>query len=121
QCLCGDRRLEPSATDGRRLENQTDSSSFLWICLIFQAQQMADDWKIKQIHRKLDEFAQRFCPIFRHFGVQYHWSLDQAEYATDIVFRRQADLQPLYAQLTRTAIHAVKPDNIATFLGKKLH
>src|SRR5438270_10737708 len=86
-----------------------------------EAQRMADDWKVKRIHKKLDEFAQRFCPIFRHFGVQYHWSLDQAEYATDIVFRRQADLQPLYAQLTRTAIHAVKPDNIATFLGKKLH
>src|SRR5437899_10273187 len=67
---------------------------------------MADDWKIKHIHRKLDEFAQRFFSIVRHFGVQYHWSLDQAEYATDIVFRRQADLQPLYAQLTRTAIHA---------------
>src|SRR5437660_602946 len=71
-----------------------------------EAQRMADDWKVKRIHKKLDEFAQRFCPIFRHFGVQYHWSLDQAEYATDIVFRREADLQPLYAQLTRTAIHA---------------
>jgi len=27
---------------------------------------------IQRIHRKLDEFAQRFCPIFRHFGVQYN-------------------------------------------------
>jgi hypothetical protein len=34
----------------------------------------------------------RFCPIFRHFRQPYHRSLDQAEYATDIVFRRQADL-----------------------------
>ncbi len=82
---------------------------------------MAEDWKVKRIHPKLDEFGQRFCPIFGSFGVHDHWSLDQAEYATDIVFRRQADLQPLYANLTRTAIHAVKPDNIATFLGKKLH
>jgi hypothetical protein len=54
-------------------------------------------------------------------GVSYHWSLDQAEYATDIVFRRQADLQALYDSLTRTAIHAVKPEHVATFLGKKLH
>ena len=73
------------------------------------------------MHRKLDEFAQRFCPIVRHFGVPSHWSLDQSEYATDIVFQRQADLQPLDANLTRTAIHAGKPDNIATFLGKKLN
>ena len=86
-----------------------------------EAQRIADDWKVERLHRKLDEFAQRFCPIFRHFGVSYHWSLDQGEYATDIVFHRQADLQPLYANLTRTAIHTVKPDNIATFLGRKLH
>jgi hypothetical protein len=52
--------------------------------------------------------------------VAYHWSVDQCEYATDVVFRRQADLAAIYSNLTRTAIHTVKPDNIATFLGRKL-
>src|ERR1035441_7072944 len=85
-----------------------------------QAQRIADGWQAKRIHWKLDELAKRFCPIFRDFGVAYHWSLDQCEYATDIVFRRQAELQAIYGNLTRTAIHTVKPDNIATFLGKKL-
>jgi hypothetical protein len=70
-----------------------------------QAQRIANGWEAKRIHWKLDEFAKQFCPIFRHFGVQYHWSLDQCEYATDIVFRRQADLQAIYGNLTRTAIH----------------
>ena len=86
-----------------------------------QGQQIADAWQGKRIHRKLDEFAQRFCPIFAQLGVQYHWSIDQCEYATDIVFHRQADLGAIYENLTRTAIHSVKADNIATFLGKKLH
>src|SRR5499427_4406420 len=86
-----------------------------------QAQQIADGWQAKRIHRKLDEFAQRFCPIFGQLGVQYHWSIDQCEDATDIVFYRQADLGAIYENLTRTAIHSVKADNIATFLGKKLH
>ena len=86
-----------------------------------QAQQIADGWQAKRIHRKLDEFAQRFCPIFGQLGVQYHWSIDQCEYATDIVFHRQADLAAIYENLTRTAVHSVKADNIATFLGKKLH
>jgi hypothetical protein len=54
-------------------------------------------------------------------GVAYHWSVDQCEYATDIVFRRQMDLAAIYGNLTRTAIHTVKPDNIATFLGRKLN
>src|SRR5487761_1622138 len=86
-----------------------------------QAQRMADDWRVKQIHFRLDQFAQRFCPIFPTFAVAYHWSVNQCEYATDIVFRRQADLAAIYENLTRTAIHSVKPDNIATFLGKKLN
>ena len=51
----------------------------------------------------------------------YHWSIDQCEYATDIVFRRQADLGAIGENLTRSAIRSVKPDNIATFVGKKLH
>src|SRR4051812_17463753 len=57
---------------------------------------------------------------YRDFATGYHWSADQCEYATDIVFRQQADLQAIYQNLARTAIHTVKPDNIATFLGRKL-
>jgi len=86
-----------------------------------QAQRLADTWSVAQIHAKLDDFARRYCPVIAGLGVNYHWSLNQAEYATDIVFRRQADLQAFYAQLTRTAIYAVKPEHVATFLGKKLH
>jgi hypothetical protein len=84
------------------------------------AQQIADCWNPAHLHRKLDEFADRYCPILQQIEESYHWSLDEAEYATDIVFHRQADLQAIYGNLIRTAIHAVKPDDIATFLGKKL-
>jgi len=52
--------------------------------------------------------------------VNYHWSVDQCEYSTDIVFGKQVDLQAIYEHLSRTAIHTVKSDNIATFLGTKL-
>ena len=52
-----------------------------------------------------NEFAQSYCPNFRAFGAQYHWSVDQCEYATDIVFRQQADLAAIYENQARTAIH----------------
>jgi hypothetical protein len=45
----------------------------------------------------------------------------QQEYATDIVFKKQEDLKPLYEDLIATAIHTVKPANIATFLSQKIH
>jgi hypothetical protein len=85
-----------------------------------QAQALADAFPIERLHRRLDRLAQQYCPVAAQFGVTYHWSLMQVEYATDIVFHRQADLRPLYAALVRTAVHAVKPDHIATFLGRKL-
>jgi hypothetical protein len=86
-----------------------------------KAQELADEFPVDQLHRLLDAAAMRFCPVLRHFQAGYHWSIMQVEYATDIVFKRQDDLRPLYEGLVHTAIHAVKPDHVATFLGRKLH
>ena len=86
-----------------------------------KAQQLSDDIKVQLIHEKLDAFTRTYCPVIKHFQPSYHWSIMQIEYATDIIFKRRDDLQRIYGNLTRTAIHCVKPDNIATFLGRKLH
>jgi hypothetical protein len=102
------------------IEHQLVDNAFVQIADWPRAQQIANGWEAKRMHRKLDAFARTYCPIYREFAGGYHWSVDQCEYATDIVFRRQADLQAIYENLARTAIHTVKPDNIATFLGRKL-
>lgn len=86
-----------------------------------KAQQICDDLDIKKVHQRLDELAKLYCPVSSEFDQQYHWSIMQAEYATDIVFKKQEALQSLYEELTATAIHTIKPDNIATFLGHKVH
>lgn len=85
-----------------------------------KVQSLADKFPVERLHQALDRFAKQFCPVVRHFPNTYHWSLKEAEYATDIVFKTKESLQPIYENLVRTAIHAVKPDNVATFLGKKL-
>jgi hypothetical protein len=85
-----------------------------------RAQELADALNPKHIHRLLNQAAQDYCPVLGHFRSGYHWSLMQVEYATDIVFRRRQDLEALYETLTRTAIHAVKAEHVATFLGRKL-
>lgn len=108
--------LNSQSVDFSQLDNMfTDFSSFE------QAQEIYNQFNVEEIHEKLDLFANQFCPVIRKFDRSYHWSIMQAEYATDIVFKRQQDLQPLYDQLVTTAIHTVRPDNIATFLGKKVH
>ena len=95
-------------------------NAFVQIDVWATAQELAEQLQPKKIHRLLDRFARRFCPVIREIDIEYHWSFMQAEYATDIVFRRQSDLADIYGNLTRTAIHTVKPDNVATFLGRKL-
>jgi hypothetical protein len=87
---------------------------------VVKAQELSDSISIEKLHRKLDEFAWQFCPIYKDFKLRYHWSVMQAEYATDIVFQKQGYLQQIYSELVATAIHTVKPENIATFLGQKL-
>ena len=104
----------------RGLAYQLIDNAFVCIEDFPAAQRVADGLRAQDLHRKLDRFAARFCPILGQLGVRYHWSIDQAEYALDIVFERAADLQPIYEQLTRTAIQAVKPPMMATFLGKKV-
>ena len=83
-------------------------------------QSLADNVEPALLHSKLNEVTLQFCPVIRHFPAGYHWSLMQVEYATDIVFRRQKDLKPIYEELVRTAVHSVKPEDITTFLGRKL-
>jgi hypothetical protein len=85
-----------------------------------QAQAVSDAFPIEHLHRLLDTVAARYCPVAAQFGATYHWSILQVEYATDLVFHRQADLRRLYDTLVRTAIHAVKAPDVATFLGRKL-
>jgi hypothetical protein len=85
-----------------------------------RAQELADGFNVQRLHRHLERLVNTFCPILSEFPAGYHWSLMQVEYATDIVFRQRADLAALYDGLVRTAVHAVKADNVATFLGRKL-
>jgi len=86
-----------------------------------KANQLANTLDIEAIHQKLDQLAQLYCPVIEELNLTYSWSIMQAEYATDIVFKSQSSLQAIYPHLLETLVHTVKPDDIATFLGRKLH
>jgi len=86
-----------------------------------KAQKASDSLSVEKLHKKLDVFAKTYCPVHQEFKQEYHWSIMQCEYSTDIVFKKQEDLKPLYEQLIAKAIHSVKPENIITFFGKKMH
>jgi hypothetical protein len=102
------------------IEFSLADNAFVRIADIERAQALADALKPDELHRCLDRYAKRFCPVLEVFEQRYHWSLMQVEYATDLVFRSEATLKPLYEQLSREAVLAVKAEQVASFLGKKL-
>jgi hypothetical protein len=84
------------------------------------AQELADSFAPDQLHRALDRYAARCCPVSDAFGQSYHWSLMQVEYATDLAFRSTTTLSPLYEQLIRETVLSVKAEQVATFLGRQI-
>lgn len=105
----------------KNIGHQMMDNAFITIEDWGKAQKMSDNLSIEKLHKKLNAFAIKYCPVHKTFKQEYHWSIMQCEYATDIVFKKQEDLKPLYEQLIAKAIYSVKPENIITFFGKKMN
>jgi len=85
------------------------------------ANQLANEFDVEILHQRLDEFARQYCPVITDLKLTYYWSMMQSEYATDLIFKSRETLQAFYPHLLETLTHAVKPADIATFLGRKLN
>lgn len=110
------RRLKKRGIEFTLLDN-----AFVELSDADNAQSIADRFDVKRLHRKLDSYSRRLCPVLSRFRSGVHWSIMQVEYATDLIFTSREALAAIYDPLVRTAVHAVKAENIATFLGRKLH
>jgi hypothetical protein len=74
--------------------------------------------------RTLEAIARQFNPLHGALlerAVQpYYWTTHQMEWATDIYFRRAADLQGLYPRWIRHALSHLGSEDVLRFLGKRL-
>ena len=109
------RRLEKRGIDFTLHDN-----AFIEISDYDKAQRIADRFDVRRLHKKLDTYSRKLCPVVKRFRSGVHWSIMQVEYATDLVFKSREALAALYEPLVRTAVHAVKAENVATFLGRKM-
>jgi hypothetical protein len=107
--------------DKRRIGFTLLDNAFIALSDFEAAQRIADRFDVKRLHRKLETYSCKLCNVVKRFRSGVHWSIMQLEYATDLVFTNRQALASLYEPLVRTVIHAVKADNVATFLGRKLH
>ncbi len=68
---------------------------------------MADAFNPERLHRRLQRYAHWLCPVADVFAQDdWHWSIRQAEYSTDLMFRSEHILVPLYDAISRQAVLA---------------
>jgi len=88
-----------------------------------RAQRFADRFVNKNFPRILEAFARKVNPLLKDLlgGMRHYWVTEQAEYATDILFKDRAALKDLYPQLLQHATVCFSAEDVLTFLGRKLH
>jgi hypothetical protein len=86
-----------------------------------EAQRIADRFARLHWPKTLDRWADQVNPLLRELlnGYSLHWVADQAEYATDLLFKSRAALAGLYRALLDYAVRTFTPKNILNFLGRK--
>jgi len=95
-------------------------NAFLRIDDMARAQALANSLSPDKLHERLERYARWLCPVHDAFAQTYHWSLRQVEYSTDLMFRSDQILVPLYDALSRQAVLAAHAEQVAGFLGKKI-
>src|SRR5262245_41854107 len=88
------------------------------------AQELADSFAELKWTKILDRLARRVNPLMfeRWFrGLCYYWVVDQAEYATDLIFSGREALADLYPRLLDHAAVNFSANDILGFLGRRFH
>jgi hypothetical protein len=88
------------------------------------AQELADSFADLNWTKILDRLARQVNPLMleRWFrGLSYYWVVDQAEYATDLIFTGREALAGLYPRLLDHAAVNFSAKDILTFLGRRFH
>lgn len=111
------RRLDREGIAYRRADN-----AFAWIADPARAQALADGFVKERWPRLLSALARRVNPLLGNLlgRLKYYWVTDQAEYATDVLFRSPSALRPLYESVLRHATLCFGAEEVMTFLGRKL-
>jgi hypothetical protein len=111
------RQMDRHGIGYRQLDN-----AFLAIDDLDRAQRMADRFVRQNWPRVLSAFARRVNPLMKDLlgTMNYYWVTQQAEYATDVMFKKPAALKGLYEQLLTHATCRFSAEDVMTFLGRKL-
>jgi hypothetical protein len=99
-------------------------NSFVWISDPAGAQRLADRqlrtlWpeKLAPLLSQCHPLAAEIC---RPLALNYYWSLDQSEFATDLMYKSPAALARVYPALVAHGIHHFGTPDVMRFLGRNI-
>jgi hypothetical protein len=100
-----------------------DDNAFTWIADLAAAQACADQLTKVKLPRLLNELAGQFNPLLGRelSGKEYYWVMDQAEYATDVLFKDTKALAGLYPRLVEHARACFTTEDVFRFFGRRLN
>jgi hypothetical protein len=96
---------------------------FLWVEDFPRAQTFADRFVLGDWVQTLQRYARRVNPLLADLlhPLPYYWVSAQVEYATDLVFKSPQALRDLAPRLLEHSTCCFTPQDVMTFLGRKLH
>jgi hypothetical protein len=88
-----------------------------------QAQRIADRFAKLPWPKILERYARLVNPLLRKElkALGHYWVVDQAEYATDLMFTSKAALAGFFPRLLEYALLTFSPKKIFQYLGRKWH
>jgi hypothetical protein len=110
--------------DGAGIGSRRQDNCFLEVADLRRAQQLADAQLQTRWQEVFDKLIERVHPVHRQLvwrdrPVAYYWSLEQSEWASDVMFRSPDDLAALYPSLLRRGLDDFSSPDVMRFLGKK--
>lgn len=109
--------------DTKHIAYKQVENAFVSIANPHKAQEIADRFQKLPLERILHTFSNRINPLLKTIlrGMEYYWVVDQAEYATDVMFGNHAALKELYLNMQKHAAVCIQAEDIMSFMGRKLH
>lgn len=101
------------------IDFEMEDNAFVRISDWKRAQELAIAFSVRDWEKKFHSLAARFAPVVEKFTRGYHWSVMQVEHSLDIVFKKREVLTPLYEEISRQAVLAVRVPDMARFWGKR--
>jgi len=119
--LNGRHWVERSLMDAR-VKYVKQDNCFRWIADPVRAQALMDTQLRSDWPSLFEGLVDRYFPIMRRVvpdgPLYYYWSVDESEWATDIMFRNTATLDRLFPMLARHALTVSDSASVMRYLGR---